>query len=90
MILTIEEARDVLRVDGADNDIVIMPLLEAIPEYLETTTGKRWDTAPIAPLAKTTASFILQLWYNTTGKDNAALQRTIDSLTVALTALGRA
>ena len=39
MIMTIEEARDVLRVDGTANDSIITPLLEALPDYISTLTG---------------------------------------------------
>lgn len=89
MILTLEEAKDTLRIDGTDNDFIILQLVEAIPNYLETTTGHRWDSEPINPLAKTTASFILQLWYKEHGKDTEVLKRTIDNLLGTLTALGR-
>lgn len=30
MIFTIEEARDILRIDGGDNDAIIEPLIDAI------------------------------------------------------------
>ena len=88
MILTIEEARDAVRLDGPDNDIVLIPLLTAIPAYLEVTTGQAWDTEPI-PLAQTAAVFILQLWYNAQDKDTDRLKATIDGLLIALTAIGR-
>lgn len=89
MILTIEEARDAVRVDGPDNDVILIPLLEAIPHYLEVSTGKNWETEPIHPLAKTTAKFILELWYRPQEPDTERLKKTIDSLLTALTAIGR-
>lgn len=89
MILTIEAARDILRVDGEDNDIVILPLLNAIPNYLEVTTGRTWLDNPVNPLAETAAGFILQLWYNAKDQDAERLKRTIDNLLIALTAIGR-
>lgn len=88
MIISIEEAREVLRVDGTDNDIIILPLLTAIPDYLEVTTGRRWETDN-NPLAQTVAGFILQLWYDAQGPDTERLKRTIDNLLIALTAIGR-
>lgn len=39
MIFTIDEARNILRIDGEDNDAIIYPLIEAIPPYLEAATG---------------------------------------------------
>lgn len=90
MIISIEEARDTLRVDGSDNDIIITPLIEAIPHYLEATTGKAWvDEEIIHPLAKTAAKFILMLWYNPQDNEVQKLQRVIEGLLTTLTALGR-
>ena len=89
MIIDMEEARDTLRVDGTDNDIIIRPLIEAIPSYLEVTTGKAWVDEPNNELAQTTAKFILQLWFDPQGQDSSRLKRTIDNLLTALTALGR-
>ena len=43
MIYTIDEARDILRLDGEDNDEQILALLDAIPPYLTATTG--YETA---------------------------------------------
>lgn len=89
MLISIEEARDALRVDGPDNDIIIIPLLESIPAYLEVSTGRSWDTDPVHPLAQTVTKFILQLWFDGQGPDTERLRRTIDGLFVALTAIGR-
>lgn len=90
MLMTIQDARDTLRVDGADNDSIIEPLLESIPSYLEVSTGYDWAAdADIHPLAQTTAKFILQLWFDPQTQDSARLKRTIDSLLTSLTAIGR-
>lgn len=84
MIITIEQARDVLRLDGEDNDGIIVPLLEAIPDYLEVSTGYIPVRKKYSPLAQTAAKFILQLWYNADGTDTEKLQRTINNLLSAL------
>ena len=90
MILTIEEARNTLRIDGNYNDDIIIPLVESIPDYLYLTTGKEWDEGKDTnPLAQTTAKFILQLWFDPQTQDSERLKRTIDGLLVSLTALGR-
>ena len=83
MILTIEQAREILRIDGVDNDPQITALLQAIPSYLEITAGYKTDSE-YSPLAKTTAGFVLQLWYYGESADTAKLQRVIDSLLKAL------
>lgn len=84
-----EEARDALRVDGEDNDVIIIPLLESIPSYLEVTTGRTWEDTPVHPLAQTVTKFLLQLWYDPQDQDSERLKRTIDNLLAALTVLGR-
>lgn len=88
MILTIEEAREALRIDGTDNDVMIIPLVMAIPNYLKATTGCSWLEIE-NPLAKVAAKFILQLWYFPQNEDAFRLQRTIDTLLLALSAEAR-
>lgn len=89
MIIDIEDARETLRLDSDDNDFIIIPLIEAIPSYLEVTTGRDWLDKEVHPLAKTVAKFLLQLWYDPQDPGSERIKRTITSLLVALTALGR-
>lgn len=89
MLISIDEARETLRVDGTDNDMIIDSLLRSIPSYLEVTTGRDWLDDDVHPLAQTVTQFILQLWFDPQGQDSQRLKRTIDNLLVALTALGR-
>ncbi|PEQ65543.1 head-tail connector protein [Bacillus cereus] len=89
MLIDIQEARDAVRVDGEDNDLILISLLNSIPSYLETTTGRTWEETPVHPLAQTVTKFILQLWYEPKGQDSERLKRTIDNLLTALTVLGR-
>lgn len=88
-MLTIDEAREFLRVDGTDNDVIILSLLEAIPGYIEVTTGMTAAQQGTEPLANTAGKFILQLWYNAEQADSDKLQRTIDGLLKALTVMAR-
>ena len=84
MIFTIEEAREILRIDGSDNDSTIYALLSAIPPYLEATTG--YSAGYYSPIAKAAGRFLLQLWYYGENADTDKLQRVIDSLLKALSA----
>ena len=59
MIFNITEARDILRIDGTENDAIITPLVEAIPSFLEHTTGYRATEGNYSPVAMTAARFIL-------------------------------
>lgn len=89
-IITMDEARAALRVDGTENDEFIEPLLISIPSYMQVATGKDWNKgAETLPLAKTAAKFILQLWFDPQTQDSERLKRTIDSLLTSLTALGK-
>ena len=89
MIISIEDARNSLRVDGDYNDDIIKPLIEAIPNYLYITTGRDWLDEPVQPLAQTTAKFILQLWFDPQTQDSERLKLTVDSLLASLKALSR-
>jgi len=82
--MTIEDARDVLRLDSEDNDELLMSLLIAMPDYLEVTTGYKAKGGNYSPLAVVSARFLLQLWYNADGSNTEKLQRTIDNLLTAL------
>ena len=86
-IISLEEGREALRVDGDFNDDIIEPLIEAIPNYLYITTGRTWLDDDV-PLAQTTAKFILQLWFDPQTQDSERLKRTIDGLLMSLKALG--
>lgn len=86
MIFTIEEARDILRIDGSDNDTIIIPLVSAIPSYLEAATGYSPADGNYSPMAKTAGQFLLQLWYYGENADTEKLQRVIDCLLKALSA----
>lgn len=86
-IISLEEGREALRVDGDFNDDIIEPLIEAIPNYLYITTGRTWLDDNV-PLAQTTAKFILQLWFDPQTQDSERLKRTIDGLLMSLKVLG--
>lgn len=85
-MFTIQEARDILRIDGSDNDVIIEPLIDAIPPFLEATTGYSADNGNYSLIAMTAGRFLLQLWYYGENADTDKLQRVIDCLLKALSA----
>ena len=85
MIMTLAEAKDVLRIDTTDNDDLITSLIVAVPGYIEVTTGMSETQQETEPLAKTVAGFLLLLWYYADHSDDEKLQRTIDSLLKCIT-----
>ena len=84
MLITIEEARDWLRLDNSDNDEVITGLIQSAEEYIEITTGMSTTMQEQSPLAKTACKFLLSLWYDPEQADSDRLQRSIDNLLKAL------
>lgn len=85
--MTVAEAREWLRIDGEDNDQIIMDLLAGAVEYITLTTGLNEEAQTNSQLAQTTTKFLLSLWYDPTQVDADKLKRTIDSLLKTLTTL---
>lgn len=83
-MLTLEQAREALRLDSTDNDDIISGLMAAIPDYIELCTGVTAEKQANEPLADTASKFILILWYHAERVDADKVQRTIDSLLKAL------
>ena len=88
-MLTLDKAREWLRIDGMDNDEIIMSLVAAASDYIEITTGMSATQQEKEPLAETAEKFLIQLWYNAEQSESEKLQRTIDGLLKALTVKAR-
>lgn len=86
MILTLEEAKLKLRVDFEDDDLLIIGLIELIPDYLENKTGSRWDKEPINPLVKTLAGYLICSMYDQNFKD---YEKPINNLLMVLTSMAK-
>lgn len=84
MLITVEEAREWLRLDNSDNDVNISGLIESAEEYITLTTGMSADMQELSSLAKTACKFLLSLWYDPEQADSDKLQRSIDNLLKAL------
>ena len=88
-MLSLSEACNVLHVDQGTNDDLINSLLEAIPGYIEVSTGMSESDQDSEPLCNTVSGFILTLWYYADHADDQALTRTINSLLKAITIKAR-
>lgn len=84
-MIDLNQARDVLRIDGTDNDEIIGSLLETLPGYIEVTTGMTKGQQETEPMVNTVSGFLLKLWYNAEQTEAEKLQRTIDSLLKCIT-----
>ena len=89
-MVTLEQALDWLRMppDFGSGDIV-EGLLQAIPDYIDITTGMSVEQQKDEPLVDTVTKFLLMLWYDAQQPDAAQLQRTIDNLLKTLTVKAR-
>lgn len=84
-MLTIETAREWLRLDNSDNDDVISGLIDSAVEYITLTTGLSKEDQAYSTLAETAQKFLLTLWYDPQTAETDRLQRTIDNLLKAIT-----
>lgn len=84
-MLTIETAREWLRLDNSDNDDVISGLIDSAVEYITLTTGLSQVDQANSTLAETAQKFLLTLWYDPQTAETDRLQRVIDNLLKAIT-----
>lgn len=87
--MTLYDAYDVLHVDQGANDDLIHSLLEALPGYIELSTGMKEADQVNEPLCQVVEGFILTQWYYADHADDQALTRTINSLLNAITLKAR-
>lgn len=87
-VISLDEAREWLRLDNTDNDEVIAGLIEGAAEYIEIATGLDPFAQAASPLAKTATKLILSLLYDPTQTDTDRLQRSIDNLLKAVAHVG--
>lgn len=89
-MISLEVARNWLRVDGTDNDVIIQSLLNATPDYIEVATGLTAEEQTGEPLADTVDRFLLSLWYFPDQPNADKIEQTINSLLKTLTVMKEA
>lgn len=67
MIIALDEAKNFLRVDITDDDMMIQTLIDASSAYLTNATGTVFDST--YPLAKTVCFMLVAEWYS--NRENA-------------------
>ena len=87
-VISLDEAREWLRLDNTDNDAVVSGLIDGAAEYIAIATGLDTNAQAQSPLAQTATKFLLSLWYDPTQTDTDRLQRSIDNLLKAVTHVG--
>lgn len=88
-MLSLEEAREWLRIDHEEEDRILLGLLQAIPGYIEVATGMDETAQLNEPLVDTVSKFLLDLWYDVESGQAERLQRTIDNLLKTITVKAR-
>lgn len=86
MAVSLDDARDWLRIDGGDNDATIQALLHAAPEYIEAATGVGSDVQ-LSELCDMATRYLLTLWYYGESADAERIQRIVDSLLKSISAM---
>ena len=87
--MTLAQACNVLNVDQGTNDDFIQGLIDALPKYIEITTGLKVEDQATEPLVETVSGFLLTQWYYADHADDQALTRTINSLLKVITVVAR-
>ena len=82
---TFLDAKNDLRVDGTDNDDIIVALVNALPNYIEVQTGMSINDQAAEPLVDVVCGFIIRVWYYADHADDVKLSRTIDNLLKCIT-----
>ena len=88
-MFTYDDALNVLHVDAGTNDELIIALVAALPDYIETTTGLSAEHQETEPLAHTVAGLLVTQWYYADHADDQSLTRTINALLKALSVRAR-
>lgn len=85
MIVTLEETKQWLRVDGTDDDTLIYTLMTSAELYLKNATGKTFDGTN--ELAKLLCFVLIVDWYENRemiGQTGEAVRHTINSIMMQL------
>ena len=83
--MTLNQALNVLHLDAGANDELVQGLIDALPSYIEMTTGMSENQQLTEPLVETVSNFLLILWYHADHSEDLKLQRTIDNLLKCIT-----
>ena len=86
MLITLDEAKEYLRIDGDEDNTLINTLIKASEEYLQNATGRSFDTTN--NLARLFCLLLVVDWYEnrglTAGKVGDKIRPVIDSMLAQL------
>lgn len=59
-LISLGEAKQILRVDGTDSDLLLSQIITAAEQYILNATGKDFSGDPLAKMA---ASMLVVMWF---------------------------
>ena len=82
--ITLQQAKDHLRLDNDYNDTILEGLIHSVAPYIRQCTGLPYDVQKDMDLCVTTGLFLIRLWYYPEAGDSYRLRQVIDSLMITL------
>jgi hypothetical protein len=79
LLISLEEAKQLLRIDGTDYDQILNQILPAVDQYLLDATGKDFSGDAVAKMA---AGMLVMLWF-----ENPSMIGKVEEMTYGLTNL---
>lgn len=76
-VVSVDEMREYLRIDGTANDTILTALLDAAGVYIAQATGATTTTQAANPLAKAATKMLVAEWYDPQGIDATASDRAV-------------
>ena len=79
-VVSVEDVRDYLRIDGTANDGILADLIEAAGVYIAQTTGMNLNDQATNALAKSATRMLVATWYDAQGIDATASERAVTEM----------
>lgn len=79
-VVSVEEMRDYLRIDGTANDTILAALLDAATVYITRATGATAEQQATNPLAQAAVKMLVASWYDPNGLDATASDRAVTEM----------
>lgn len=64
-VVSVEDMRDYLRIDGTANDGILHDLIDAATVYITQTTGATAEQQAANPLCRSCVKMLVSTWYDT-------------------------
>lgn len=79
-VVTVEDMRTYLRLDGTQNDGLLRDYIDAATVYITRTTGATAEQQAANPLARAAVKMLVAEWYDPQGIDATASDRAVTEM----------